>query len=164
MKEATLRDVLLGVLPIESLASEAATATEQIGPATRRVHIQDLESDEEFEITAEMLIRLCDGVLGGSLPPSSLELIGFAVIASDHLGWAEDDELVARVLYDWACPEINWDLTLESVRMFRGWLTGEASPPPQPTLDPDGAPGQLVSRTTKVWDKPPAKPGEPNEA
>jgi len=154
MKEATLRDVLLGHLPIESLASEAATATERIGPVTRRVHIQDLQGDEEFEITAPMLAQLCDHVLAGKLPPAALEPIGFAVIASDHLGWAEDDELVARVLYDWAAPEVNWDLTMENVQMFRGWLTGDIAPPPQPTLDRTGAPGQLLSRTSKARDKP----------
>ena len=154
MKEATLRDFLLGLVPAEKLASEAAVAIEHTGSETRRVHIEDLEDGEEFCITAPMLVRLCDAVLTGTLPPSALEPIGFAVIASDRLGWAEEDELVARVLYDWACPEINWELTVENVRMFRGWLTAELQPPPAPTFDRDAGPGRLVSRTTKDRNRP----------
>jgi hypothetical protein len=112
-----------------------------------------------------MLVRLCDAVLAGELPGSDLEPIAFAVIASDQLQWGDDDELVGRVLYDWASPEINWELTPENVRMFRSWLTGEEQPPPTPEVTPDvPSGGVFVSRTEKVWIRPPQDGGAKDEA
>jgi hypothetical protein len=88
-------------------------------------------------VTAPMLVRLCDAVLAEELPGPALEVVAFAVIVSDHLHWAEDDELVPRVLYDWASPEITWELTPENVRMFREWLTGESRAPSEPEVTSD---------------------------
>lgn len=137
MNEATLRDVLYGSVPAASLAAEVGAAVEAPGKARRRIHIQDLPGDEQVTVTAPMLVRLCDAVLAGELPGQALEPIAFAVIVSDHLHWSEDDELVSRVLYDWATPEITWELTPENVRMFRDWLTGEAQAPSEPEVTSD---------------------------
>lgn len=137
MKEATLRDFFLGTTPALELAAEARDAVEPRSQAGRRVRIQDLPAGEQVTVTAPMLIRLCDAVLAGELPAPSLEAIAFAVVVSEHLHWAEDDELVARVLYDWASPEITWDLTGENVQMFRDWLTGAVRPPSEPEVTND---------------------------
>lgn len=163
MKEATLRDFFLGTVSVDQLAVEVRGAVEHQSTTTRRVHIQDLATDEQFVITAQMLVRLCDAVLAGDLPGPALEPIAFAVIASEHLHWADDDELASRVLYDWASPEISWELTPDNVRMFRGWLTGEEQPSPEPDITPDTLSGErFVGRTVKAWIRPPedAEPGE----
>ena len=44
------------------------------------VSIEDM--DEEFTVTAAMLVRLCDVVLQGELEPDALHGIGFALAAS----------------------------------------------------------------------------------
>ncbi len=150
MNEAVLRDFFLEKATAAELAADMIGTVEQRSRDTSVVHIRDLPSGEEFTITVQMMVRLCDAVLAGDLPGPALEPIGFAVIASDHLHW--DDDLVGRVLYDWASPEINWDLTPENVRMFRDWLTGELKPPPEPrdtSHDLSGA--KFVSRTFKAW-------------
>jgi hypothetical protein len=156
MKEATLRDFFLGTAPVEALAADVDGTVEHLSSTSHRVHIEDLPADEEFTITAPMLVRLCDAVLAGTLPGPALEPIAFAVIASDHLHWAEDDDLISRVLYDWASPEINWELTPENVRMFRSWLTGVVEPPPVPEIPPDMMEGgRFIGRTEKGWIRPP---------
>jgi hypothetical protein len=152
LTEATLRDFFRGKASATLLAAEATTATKQVGPHTFHVHVSVLEGDEEFVIDAPMLVRLCDAVLAGDLPAPCLEPIGFALVCSEHLHWAEEDDLVPRVLYDWASPEINWELTSESVGMFRGWLTGEIEPPPEPTGDAGAEEGQMVRRTEWIRD------------
>jgi len=164
MKEATLRDFFLGLVPAETLASEAAAATKQSSSDVRQIHIQDLEGGEEFDITAPMLIRLCDAVLADTFPGSALEPIGFAVIASDHLGWKEEDELVARVIYAWSSPEVNWELTKANVAMFRSWLVGELEPPPEPRFELKPGTARLISTTEKVWLRPPRDSQSGDEA
>jgi hypothetical protein len=112
LTEATLRDFFRGKASATQLAVEAVTVTEQVDPKTFHVHIVDLEGDEEFVVDASMLVHLCDGVLAGDISATCLEPIGFALVLSEHLHWADDDDLVPRVLYDWASPEINWELTI----------------------------------------------------
>ncbi len=151
MKEATLRDYFYGTVSVETLATEIREAVEPLSDTSRQVHIQDLPAGEQVTVTAPMLVRLCDAVLGGDLPGTALETIAFAVIASDHLHWGEDDELVCRVLYDWSSPEINWELTPGSIRIFRDWLTGEVPPPSEPEMTTDTLSGSgSLSRTHKV--------------
>ena len=151
MKESTLRDALLGRVSMERLDAEVRDAVEVESRGRRRVHIEDLPAGETFTITASMLARLCDAVLAHELSASDLEIIGFAAIASDHLEWDEDDQLVGRVLYDWASPEINGELTPAAVRMFREWLMGEVAPPSEPEVTADTLSGSgFLSRTTKV--------------
>ena len=151
VREATLRDFLHGTVPAEKLAAEVREAVEPLSGNRRRVHIEDLPADEEVTITAEMLVRLCDAFLAGALPGSALEIIAFAVLASDHMHWSEDDDLVGRVLYDWAMPEINWELTSSNVRMFQDWLTGRAQPSSEPDVTTDTLSGLgYLRRTSKV--------------
>jgi hypothetical protein len=137
VKEATIRDFLLGAVPPGRLAAEARDAVEPVGRSSRRVHIEDLPAGQEATITSEMLVRLCDAALDGSLPASSLEPIAFAIVASDHFRWDDGDDVVGRVLYDWASPEINFALTADNLRMFRDWLTGTVRPPSEPDVTAD---------------------------
>jgi hypothetical protein len=137
MKEATIRDFFLGAAPLARLEAEARAAVEPVGRNSRRVHIQDLPPGEEVTVTGDMLVRLCDAVLAGSLPASTLETVAFAIVASDHFRWDDSEELIGRVLYDWAAPEINFELTPANLRMFRDWLTGNTTPPSEPDMTPD---------------------------
>ena len=96
------------------------------------VEIEDME--EEFVVTRSMLLSLCDAVLSASLPTDALATIGFALEASDKFGWDADvDELVANVIADWSCPEVNYPLTIENMKRFRAWLTGAEPYPSKPT-------------------------------
>lgn len=165
MRETTLRDFLYGTVSAERLSAEVREAVEPLSGSSRRVHIEDLPADEEVTITAEMLVRLCDAVLAGGLSGSALEIIAFVILASDHLHWGEDDHLVGRVLYDWASPEINWELTSSNVRMFRDWLTGRVHPPSEPDVTTDSLSGLgFLRRTSKVRRSPRQDSDAPNEA
>jgi hypothetical protein len=151
VKEATLRDFFSGTVPADRLALEVREAVEPLGGTNRRVRIQDLPAGEVVTITAEMLVRLCDCFLAGELSGPDLEIIAFAIVASDHLRWEQDDELVHRVLFTWASPEINWELTPSNVRMFRDWLTGELQPSSEPDVTAESLSGLgVLRRTSKV--------------
>jgi hypothetical protein len=95
-----------------------------------------------------MAVALCDAVIHGDLPADSLHTIGFALMASDRFQWDGDkDEVLADVIADWSCPEINYSLTVENVQRFRGWLTRAEPYPAKPTQNPSR--GNLVSVTEK---------------
>ena len=109
------------------------------------VSIEDME--DEFTVTAAMLVRLCDVVLQGELEPDALHSIGFALMASDAFCWdGDEDDVLANVIGDWSCPEVNYPLTLENVKRFRSWLTRSEAYPQKPTLK---AGGNIVSITEK---------------
>jgi hypothetical protein len=151
VREATVRDFFSGTVPPDQLAAEARDAVEPLGATARRIHIEDLPAGEEVTITREMMVRLCDAVLAGSISAAALETIAFAIVASDHFRWEEDDGVVGRVLLDWASPEINWELTPGNLGMFREWLTGEVRPPSEPDVTPDTLSGPgLPRRRSKV--------------
>ena len=56
--------------------------------------------DEEFAVTAAMLVHLCD-VLQGKLEPDALHTVGFLLMASDGFCWdADGDDVLANIIAD----------------------------------------------------------------
>ncbi len=120
MHEAILRDFLTGAVTAETLRDDLLDTVEELGKRMSHHHVVPAEG--EFGVTASQLIRVCDAVLAGPLQPSQLQSLGFCMIASDYFYWDDDTSGGARVaetLHDWAAPEINYPLTLETVRLFR---------------------------------------------
>ena len=146
MKESLIRDFLLGTAAAEHLSQEAVSAVEHTGNDSRRIHIEDLE--EDFEITSSMALKLCDALIDGRLDPEALAVIGFTVIASDHLEWPEDDDVLGEILYDWSSPEINYQLTPSNLQRCRRWLLREEAYPSKPETRNHGTP-RLLSVTEK---------------
>jgi hypothetical protein len=141
MHERILRDFLLGNATAAELAQDVQGSTKWTNDKTSITSVEDM--DEDFRVSASMAIRLCDAVLTGDLPPDALSTIGFALMASDHFCWdGDEDEVLADVISDWACPEINYPLTLENVERFRNWLLRVE---PYPTKPPVQRGGEIVS-------------------
>ena len=133
MKEAVLRDFFLGKVSAAELAADVKGSRKMVSAIQSQTAIVDMDS--EFEVTPEMLIKLCDAVLAGELPAPDLEIIGFALQASDTFTWDGDVvPEVADVTADWSCPSINYPLTLENVQRFRRWLTKEEPYPEKPAI------------------------------
>ena len=162
MKEATLRDVLRGTAPASRLAQEVQESVETLSGSSRRVYIEDLPGDEQVTITADMLVRLCDAFHAGALTSLALEISAFAMLASSHFRWEEDDEVVGRVVQNWATPEVSWKLTSANVRMFRDWLTGQDRPPSEPEVTADSLSDLGMLRRTSKVPLPAGSSGPPN--
>lgn len=149
MREHVLRRFFEGKVTATDLSQDLAGSTKKVSALVSHVSIEDM--DESLNVTRSMLISLCDAVLAGSLPPGELRTIGFALEVSDKFEWdGGADELVANVIADWACPEINYALTIENVRRFRSWLTGNEPYPAKlaSKVDKDGK-GKIISVTEK---------------
>ncbi|HEY8670702.1 MAG TPA: hypothetical protein VIL63_07680 [Terriglobales bacterium] len=146
MREQILRQFFETKSTATELAQDIDGSTKKTTPQISVTSVEDM--DEDFTVTADMAVALCDAVLSGGLPAEGLHTIGFALVASDKFHWDGDqDEVLANVIADWSCPEINYPLTVESVRQFRAWLTGAEPYPPKPGLR--GSAENLLSITEK---------------
>jgi len=151
MKEAVLRDFFAGMASAEQLARDVRGAIKRVSAVESYQLIEDM--DTQWTVTRPMLVALCDAILEHKLTPDSLHQIGFALIASDHFEW--EDDLIASVVSDWSCPEINYALTSENVARFRKWLLEEEPYPPKPGIDEVNWDKQrTISRLEKRRKKP----------
>jgi hypothetical protein len=126
MHEQTLRDFMAGTGTVAELRSDLEHAIVERGHGSYEHPIVPMV--DAFELTPEHLVRLCDAVLAGELPPESLEPIGFCLIASDRFDWEDGAGRGALVdtLNDWSSPQINYPLNSSTVAKFRHrLLTGE---------------------------------------
>jgi len=147
MREQVLKQFFEGRVSAAELATDIRSSKKNVGDKVTLVCIEDM--DGRFSVTRSMLVSLCDAVLAGSLPPEGLRTIGFALEASDNFDWdSEEDELVANVIADWSCPEVNYSLTLENVRRFRAWLL-EQEPYPEKPLGVAEHAGDAISVVAK---------------
>lgn len=130
MRESVLGDYFLGLVDEKHLREDLA------GSAVKTsydviTHYVTSDLSENFEITSDHLIKLCDAFLAGKLKTEHLESIGFALEASEEFDWnaecSESEESpVAETIHYWASPEINYPLTAENISKFRHLLlTGE---------------------------------------
>jgi hypothetical protein len=146
MHEQVLRGFFEGIVPAAELASNVANSVRQTGPLSGDVVIVDMP--DEFVVRPEHAVRLCDAVLNGELPAKSLCAIGFALQASDKFYWdGDENEVLANVIADWSCPEVNYPLSEENVRRFRSWLLGKEAYPEKPASAASS--GNLVSLRRK---------------
>ncbi|HKU22585.1 MAG TPA: hypothetical protein VJQ50_16335 [Terriglobales bacterium] len=145
MHEQVLRDFFENKASATELRRDIDGSTKTHG-AYSQVSIVDM--DEEFTVTAAMAVRLCDVVLHGELPPEALKALGFALQASDKFCWdGDEDEVLANVISDWSCPDVNYPLTLENVERFRAWLLRIEPYPPKPPIR--DTPWRITSVTEK---------------
>jgi hypothetical protein len=146
MREQVLRQFFEAKSTAAELARDIVGSTKKTGPITSVTSVEDM--DEDFTVTTDMAVSLCDAVLRGDLPTDGLHTIGFGLMASDRFQWDGDkDEVLANVIADWSCPEINYPLTVENVQQFRAWLTRAEPYPAKPTQN--AGRGTLVSVTEK---------------
>lgn len=128
MREDILRRYFEQEISAAKLFEDLESSKEAISSPVSEIQIEDME--QVFPIHPNMLIRLCDDVLNDILPAWCLEIIGFALMASDRFEWDGDEyEVMANVIADWSCPQINFPLTTDNVRRFKEWLAGTEAYP-----------------------------------
>lgn len=81
MTEIILAQFFEGRTTAATLAGDLNGSETRVTDIASTVGIEDMP--EDFVVSREMALRLCDPVLGGELSPDSLSNIGFALMASD---------------------------------------------------------------------------------
>jgi hypothetical protein len=89
---------------------------------------RDNSFGSEMELTSDHLIKVCDDILAGHLPPAYAEHIGDELTTSDQFVFedSQDGERAQETAFDWdECDEV-YRLTLETIQKFKArLLTGE---------------------------------------
>jgi hypothetical protein len=137
MNESVIRDFFQGVIDASTLERAVIDACELVSASHEQFTVSSLDAD--FLVTRWHAISLASAASAGKLSFTALSHVAFLVIASDHLAWDADDDLLANVLHDWASPEINTPLTPATIQWFRLVLTGEAPYEPGPPVPPTGS-------------------------
>ena len=122
MTEKLLLDFFTGRIRTQALA-EALDKTIDKDRASTRYIITDMT--ENFWVTPNHLIMVCDAFLEGKLTADHLKAIGFILIASDNFLWDGADqqgERVTAVANDWATSEINYPITVENAVKWKTYL------------------------------------------
>ena len=147
MKEEILRQFFEGKATAEDLSADIAGSTRRVGGLVSYQTVEEMGG--EFRVLRPHLLQVCEAVLSGKLAAQNLKEVGFCLLSSDHFVVdADEDELASEVIHDWSCPEVNYPLTLESVKRFKNWLTGE-EPYPQKPPEAVSYEGKLISVTVK---------------
>ncbi len=148
LNEDTVRRYLVGEVPIEVLAVELSSAVIRKSSIETEIMIDDMQDD--FNLTRNHLLRLCDAAIENHISASGLNTVAFAIIASERFHLDVDDEPMMKILYDWSATEINFPLNPNNLKMHRSWLTGEAQPPTRELSISDGQKRRFVSMRRKV--------------
>lgn len=146
MREEELRRYFLGQRSAAELSEDLRGSMSVIDQVHFSVQIVDMK--ESYSLTRFDLVSLCDAFIKGDISPDALEIIGFALMASDGFDW--DDDVISEILSDWSAPEVNYELNAVTIRIHRQWLMGEAAPPTRERRDTNASGGQLISMRSKT--------------
>ncbi len=125
MTEQILLDYFQNFATVEHLSDDLKDSQKKTSFDTTSVHIKPIDSSQDFAITKEHLIRLCDEALNEKLTTTDINTIAFVIITSEFFTWDNETEegiLIETVLYDWDNPEIGFDLTLKNIRLWKEYL------------------------------------------
>ncbi len=131
MTEQVLKKYFDCKLSVEVLADDLKFTRILGNSKLTHYKIDSIESNDndEYIITSQHLLQLCNDTINGHLTVENLNTIAFALFASDYFHWnaeTEDGEVVFNTLFDWDNPEINYPLTTHNLEIWKKYLeTGD---------------------------------------
>jgi hypothetical protein len=127
MKDAVLRDYFENLISTDILYMDVEGSEVKTSYDVISVYIDQIKDGSEYIVTKDHLLKLCNDALSGNLKMSHLTTIAFALEFSDYFTPdSDEDDVVAKVIFDWDNPEINYPITIENLIKWKHYLeTGE---------------------------------------
>jgi len=125
MTKQTLLNYFLATATVDELIEDLKGSQQKTSYDTTSVYVNPIDTDKEFNVTKDHLIKLCDNAIGGKLTATDLNTIAFAIISSDFFTWdseADDATIIETVIYDWDNPEIGFDITIKNIGHWKEYL------------------------------------------
>ena len=127
MKEAVLKEFFMGRASATELADDLEGSKKRTGQDVFSISVEDIK--EEFHIEPPHLISVCDAFLKEKINEENIEVIGFALMASDTFTWdnkTEEGNRIEETANCWASPRINYTINKTTMKKFALLLkTGE---------------------------------------
>lgn len=124
MKESILKDYFAGDVDACSLKvflSEIAGVNQLRADTNLNLDLAD-----DYPLTLQHMIRICDDYESGDLEVSNVTAIAFFLLGSDHFGWdsaTPTGAVIAELISDWSTPEIDFPITRDNMAAIRRSLT-----------------------------------------
>ncbi|GET24281.1 hypothetical protein [Prolixibacter sp. NT017] len=129
MKEQTLKDYFDEKVTVDTLATDLKDSQQKTGYDTSSVCVDQIKEEGEYQVTRKHLLKLCNDTIKGHLTPGDLNTVAFALLASEYFTWDSETgngDIVSTTTYDWDNPDLNFDLTIDNLKLWREYLeTGE---------------------------------------
>ncbi|HTD40936.1 MAG TPA: hypothetical protein VK671_09975 [Mucilaginibacter sp.] len=123
MKDAVLRDYFENLISTDILYMDVEGSEVKTSYDVISVYIDQIKDGSEYIVTKDHLLKLCNDALSGNLKMSHLTTIAFALEFSDYFTWdSDEDDIVATVVFDWDNPEINFQITLDNLKLWKIYL------------------------------------------
>ncbi len=124
MRESKLKEYFEDSFTAELLSEDLKDSQKKTGYDVTTVNIDSIIVGE-FEIKREHLVKLCNDTIDGRLQLSDLNTIGFALMTSEFFYWneeTEDGKIIEAVIFDWDNPEMEHDLIIKNVALWKEYL------------------------------------------
>ena len=125
MKEIVLKQYFEDQVSVDDLAKDLKGTQRKNGFNTTGYFIESIDNGEEFLVQRKHLLKICNAAINGDLELTDIKTIGFAITGSDYFSWdfdSEDDEIICNVLNDWAVPEINFEINIENLKLWKEYI------------------------------------------
>ena len=116
MREEILKDYFEGKINITDLFDDVIGTKVKIGAKETSFYVTSM--DDNFELNVNHIIKLLRDILKYKIEPQILETIALAIEASENMQYGEalKNDLMIKMLNEWAAPEINYELNIENVK------------------------------------------------
>jgi len=124
MTEKALLNYFLSKVSVEDFSKDLQDSQVKTSYDTTSVYVIPISriNDEEYNVTRDNLIQLCNDTLNAKLTLTDINTIAFAIITSEFFTWddtADDAEIIETVIYDWDNPEIGFSLSLHNIALWK---------------------------------------------
>ncbi len=126
MKEQILKEYFDGQIKAKDLNLDIEGSRIKTGLDTSETYIEPVETNEEYEVNVNDIIKLCDDSISGELSEMNLNTIAFALMGSDYFTWDESSKFgkrIANVIFELDNPGICYPINTENLELWKKYLT-----------------------------------------
>jgi len=126
MNEPKFRQYLKNEISVEEFLQSYPAHPEGIN---YNIASDTIELSEDFEITANHLIKLCNEVLEKRFSLNDISVIANWLMFSNYFHWecsTDVGKIISDAIFSWDNPDISYELTIDNVKLWKeSLLMGE---------------------------------------
>lgn len=124
MTEKILKDYFSGIVSADVLNENLVDSVSRQRDVSY-YKITDMDSGDKFEVTPDHLLKVCLDVINNKIKIEYLDVISFALEASDYFTWnieTKEGKRVEDALSNWSTSENGTPVTMEYIKYCAYYL------------------------------------------